>query len=267
LIPPGFTPAGRLITFTRVSCMRSSLVLAVVLTTAVAMPAAAQFPPDHPKNLKVLPMDIPVRALLDTMRTFTGALGVRCNFCHVGKEGEPLSSYDFAADDKPEKTKARVMMRMVKAIDGEYLTQLASRTQPPVVVTCMTCHRGVNVPRPLDQAVLAAYDSGGVDSAEAKYNALRERYYGRASYDFSEAALAAVSQSLVSRGEASDAARLSMLNTRMSPNSAFAFRQAAEAQLAAADTAAAVASMQRVLAINPNDQQAKRTLDRVKKTP
>ena len=247
--------------------MRSSFVLAVVLSTVAATPALAQFPPEHPKNLKVLPMDIPVRSLLDTMRTFTGALGVRCSFCHVGEEGAPLSSYDFAADDKPEKAKARVMMRMVKAIDGEYLTQLPSRTQPAVVVTCATCHRGVSVPRPLDQVILTAYDSGGVDSAEAKYSALRERYYGRASYDFSEAALAAVSQSLVTRGKATDAARISMLNTRMSPNSAFAFRQAADAQLAAGDTAGAVASLQRVLAINPNDQQAKRTLDRVKKTP
>ncbi len=246
--------------------MRPSLVLAVVLAAA-AMPAAAQFPPDHPKNLKVLPMDIPVRALLDTMRNVAGALGVRCNFCHVGKEGEPLTTYDFAADDKPEKVKARVMMRMVKAIDGEYLTQLPSRTQPAVVVTCMTCHRGVSIPRPLDQVILTAYDSAGVDSAEARYAALRERYYGRASYDFSDAALAAVSQSLVSRGKAADAVRFSMLNTRVSPNSALAFRQAAEAQLAAGDTTAAVASLQRALAINPNDQQAKRTLDRLKKTP
>lgn len=251
----------------RVSRMRSSLVLAVVLSTAAAMPAAAQFPPDHPKNLKVLPMDIPVRALLDTMRGFTGALGVRCNYCHVGQEGAPLTSYDFAADDKPEKAKARVMMRMVKAIDGEYLTQLPSRTQPSVAVTCMTCHRGVSIPRPLDQVILTAYDSAGVDSAEAKYTALRERYYGRASYDFSDAALAAVSQSLLSRGKAADAVRFSTLNTRMSPNSALAFRQAADAQLAAGDTAAAVTSLQRALAINPNDQQVKRTLDRLKKTP
>ena len=245
--------------------MRSSLVLAVVLSTAVAMPAAAQFSPHHPKTLKVLRMDLPVRALLDTMRGFTGALGVRCNFCHVGQEGAPLTSSDFAADDKPEKAKARVMMRMVKAIDGEYLTQLPSRSEPAVVVTCMTCHRGVSIPRPLDQVVLAAYDSGGVDSAEAKYNALRERYYGRASYDFSETALAAVSQSLLSRGKAADAVKLSALNTRLSPNSAFAFRQAADAQLAAGDTAAAVASLQRALAINPGDQQVKRTLDRLKK--
>jgi hypothetical protein len=247
--------------------MRSSLVLAVAFSALIAAPAAAQFPPEHPKNLKVLPMDIPVRSLLDTMRTFTSALGVRCSFCHVGKEGAPLSSYDFAADDKPEKGKARVMLRMVQAINGEHLTKLASRAQPPIVVGCMTCHRGVSEPRPLEQVILTAYDSAGADSAEARYAALRQRYYGRASYDFSETALAAVSASLISRGKAADAVRFSLLNTRMSPTSGFAFRQAGEAQLAAGDTAAAIVSLEHALTINPNDQQVKRTLDRVKKTP
>jgi hypothetical protein len=247
--------------------MRAPLVLAVALSAALAVPAAAQFPPEHPKNLKVLPMDIPVRALLDTMRTFTGALGVRCSFCHVGKEGEPLASYDFAADDKPEKGKARVMMRMVLDIDGQHLPKLATRADPPIVVGCATCHRGVSEPRPLEQVILASYDKEGADSAEARYRALRQRYYGRASYDFSETALAAVSASLVSRGKAGDAVRFSLLNTQMSPTSGFAFRQLSDAQLAAGDTAAAVASLERALSFNPNDPQVKRALDRLKKSP
>src|SRR5215475_2725501 len=74
---------------------------------------AQQFPPQKLENLKVFPKDIPVRALLDTMGGFTRALGVRCNYCHVGEEGKPLSSYDFKSDEKPEKTKAREMLRMV----------------------------------------------------------------------------------------------------------------------------------------------------------
>jgi len=53
----------------------------------------------------------------------------------------------------------------------------------------------------------------------------------------------------------------------MSPNSAFAFSQAAGAQLAAGDTAAAVRSLQKALSINPNDRQAKGMLDRIGKTP
>lgn len=30
------------------------------------------------------------------MRNITGALGVRCQFCHVGEEGMPLERFDFA---------------------------------------------------------------------------------------------------------------------------------------------------------------------------
>ena len=33
------------------------------------------------------------------MPGFTRALGVRCSYCHVGEEGESLSTYDFASDD------------------------------------------------------------------------------------------------------------------------------------------------------------------------
>src|SRR5689334_16213122 len=119
--------------------MRRLIACLFALVTVPAI-ASAQFPPEKTKNLKVLPKDMPVRAVLDTMRTFAGALGVRCTFCHVGNEGEPLSSFDFASDKKPEKEKARVMLRMVAAINGEHLPKLKDREQPPVAVSCATCH-------------------------------------------------------------------------------------------------------------------------------
>src|SRR5690348_17587238 len=46
--------------------------------TTLFRSAFAQFPPRELKNLKVFPKDIAVRALLDTMGSFTRALGVRC---------------------------------------------------------------------------------------------------------------------------------------------------------------------------------------------
>ena len=95
------------------------------------------------------------------------------------------------------------------------------------------------------------------------YRSLRERYYGRASYDFGEAALADVGAALRARGKTADALRFYVLNTEMSPNSAFAFSQVAGAQLAAGDTASAVRSLQKALSINPNDRQAKGMLDRL----
>jgi tetratricopeptide (TPR) repeat protein len=241
--------------------------LSVVLVLSFASTARAQFPPTKLENLKVLPKDIPVRALLDTMASFTRALGVRCTYCHVGEEGQPLSTYKFASDEKPEKNKAREMLRMVGAINGEYLTKLASRRTPPINVSCVTCHHGIAQPRTLQQVVLNAYDSVGADSAIAVYRALRERYYGRAAYDFGEVPLADVGAALRARGKTADALRFYVLNTEMSPNSAFAFSQAGGAQLAAGDTAAAIRSFQRALAINPNDRQAKGTLDRLGAKP
>lgn len=238
-------------------------VLLVLVVSAAAHAQQGQFPPQKLENLKVFPKDIPVRTLLDTMRSFTGALGVRCTYCHVGEEGQPLSSFDFKSDKKPEKEKARDMLRMVGAINGDYLAKLPARRSPQINVACVTCHRGIALPRTLQQVVLTAYDSAGADSAISVYRTLRERYYGRASYDFGDVPLADVGAALRARGKTADALRFYVLNTEMSPNSAFALEQAAGAQVAAGDTASAVRSLQKALSINPNDRQAKGMLDRL----
>jgi hypothetical protein len=230
-----------------------------------APPGQPGFPPQKLENLKVFPKDMPVRALLDTMRSFAGALGVRCTYCHVGEEGQPLSSFDFKSDKKPEKEKARTMLRMVSAINGDYLAKLTNRREPTVNVACVTCHRGVAVPRTLQQTLVAAYDAGGADSAEKAYRALRDRYYGRAAYDFGEGTLADVGGVLRQRGKTADALRFYVLNTVMSPQSSFAFVQAAQAQLAAGDTTAARASLEKASSLAPNDPQVKRMLDAIKK--
>jgi len=52
------------------------------------------------------------------MRNFAGALGVRCHFCHVGQEGQPLGQFDFAKDEKRTKLTARQMMRMWRRSTG-----------------------------------------------------------------------------------------------------------------------------------------------------
>jgi hypothetical protein len=98
-----------------------------------------QLPP--PKNLKVLPKDISSEELIDTMKKFAGSLGVRCNYCHVGEEGKPLNTYDFASDEKPAKQNARLMMEMVRQINTTTLPKLKmdDKAEP---VTCYTCHRG-----------------------------------------------------------------------------------------------------------------------------
>lgn len=230
----------------------------------VASTALAQYPPKAATNLKVLPTDISIDSLLGTMAGFTRALGVRCTYCHDGRDGQPLDSINFASDVRPAKEKARVMLRMVAAINGEHLTRLANRRTPATSVGCFTCHHGITVPRPLQQVLLGAYSVGGVDSVKATYNALRARYFGRAAYDFGEVALVDVANN-IRAGSLADALRIYQFNVEMVPTSTFALRSLAEASLAAGDTAAAIASYERALTVNANDSQSSAALSRLRR--
>ena len=116
------------------------------LSVAVAQPAAQPAPnfanPPH-KNVKIYPADMPRAQLLANMRLFSQSLGVRCTHCHVGTEGQPLPTYDFASDAKPAKEIARRMLLMTRRINQEHfgVTDFAN-----VKVTCFTCHRGSTKP-------------------------------------------------------------------------------------------------------------------------
>jgi tetratricopeptide (TPR) repeat protein len=247
-------------------------VLAFAALASIAIPvitagAQNQGPPPPPKNLKFFPKDISRQALLDTMGTFTRALGVGCEFCHMADDSIPRDRHDFASDAKPNKNKARTMLRMVTAINADYLTKLSSRMQPPIVVTCATCHRGVTEPRPLEQVILTRYDSAGTDSAIALYRDLRQHYYGRASYDFGEAPLAAVGGALRQRDKVADALKFYMLNLEYAPNSASAWSQAGSAQLASGDTASAIKSFEKALSIDPKNRGAIRAMQSLKPKP
>jgi tetratricopeptide (TPR) repeat protein len=195
------------------------------LTIALPTTTAAQWPPERLENLKVLPDTIPVPQLVDLMAGFTRALGVRCTHCHVGEESQPLSAYDFPSDEKLPKRKAREMLRMVQAINGDHLPGLEERRDPPVQVQCITCHRGITTPRTLQETLLLAYDAGSLDSTLATYAALRQRYYGRAAYDFGEVALADVAGAVARRSHPGDGVRLHALNVEQNPESRFAKQQ------------------------------------------
>ena len=116
-------------------------VFALALTSA-GFRAADQLPQKF-TNLKILPKDIAGRDLVGIMKQFCFDLNVRCEHCHVG-EGDDLSKFDFASDARPTKTTARVMLRMVSAINDEHLKSLGQTPAPKV--TCFTCHRGAAKP-------------------------------------------------------------------------------------------------------------------------
>ena len=119
--------------------------LAAIATAQAPAPPAASAGPAAPqyKNLQVLSKDITQDQLFPIMKGFSQALGVRCLHCHVGAEGKPISTFDFASDAKKEKLVARKMLVMVHRINEQ---DFGVKEFKDVKVTCYTCHRGALKP-------------------------------------------------------------------------------------------------------------------------
>src|SRR5262245_12179660 len=119
----------------------AAFVAATVASAQGASPAPFAQPPY--KNLQVLSKDITRDQLIANMKLFALSLGVRCTHWHVGIEGQPLSTFDFAADEKDAKRTARKMLAMVHRINRE---DFGVTDFKDVKVTCFTCHRGSTEP-------------------------------------------------------------------------------------------------------------------------
>ncbi len=103
-----------------------SLILIFLLTFTITTSHAQQ----RFKNIQIF-KDLPATQLEPTMAFISGALGVRCSYCHVPNQ--------FDKDDKPTKLAARRMIQMVLDINkGSFNGQQA--------VSCYTCHRGKPTP-------------------------------------------------------------------------------------------------------------------------
>jgi hypothetical protein len=251
----------------RLAIAAALLASAALLCAAAPARAQGRFPPDSLVNLKFFPRTIGVRDLIDTMRFFTSALGVRCQFCHVGREGMPLDSFDFRSDDKRTKRTARVMLDMVHHINMEHLAEVPERPEPHVVVTCFTCHRGVSRPFDLATVMLQTTRQAGLDSAVRTYRALRERYYGRAAYDFGEPSLNSAAEGLLADRRFDDALALLRLNAEFFPASLQIPTRMGEAFLLKGDTASAIASYRQALQRDSTSFLARRRLGQLGARP
>jgi tetratricopeptide (TPR) repeat protein len=212
-------------------------------------------------NLQVLPSDMSRGRLMSVMRDFTRDLGVRCSTCHVGEEGQPLSTYDFASDDKAAKLKAREMMRMVRTINDTYLAELPGRRGPGVAVTCLTCHRGVSRPEAIDAVIGRLVAEEDVDFAIERYRALRDRYYGSAAYDFTEGPLLGLANRLAEGGDRDSAMRILALNLEYDPQSAPTMFAMARLHEDLGQVQEAIELYRKGLEIMPGNRQARLRLE------
>jgi hypothetical protein len=100
------------------------------------------FKPEKIENLKVMPKTTTPDQVMTVMREWNDALNVGCVFCHKGKLGAPLSTFDFKDDSKEHKEVTRSMLTMTNDINTKYADGMgddASVETPKV--TCGTCHR------------------------------------------------------------------------------------------------------------------------------
>ena len=238
--------------------------LAVVAASAASLGAQI---PQRFENLQVLPRDIPRDTLIAIMRGFTGALGVRCTYCHIEREGAAPAggggglNLNFARDSLANKRKARWMLHMTDSINTR-LASLPARDNPPTNVNCMTCHRGMSKPTTIQQVILATIQRQGVDSAIARYRLLRnEMSSGR--FDFREQPVTDVAENPATEGPHHDAIKLLQMLHEFYPNSVNIDLQLAETYIAKGDRDAGIARLRAVLAKNPNDRRAQQRLQQL----
>jgi len=250
--------------------MRARALAVLVVASLSAGPALAQapgkFPPDSLVNTKVIPHKTPVTEVLGMMRNFASDLGVRCTFCHVGKEGAPIGSFDFPSDEKRNKLVARQMMLMLAEVNRRVDT-LPERPSPKLTATCGTCHRGVSRPVPLSTYVADVATTAGTDSALHVYHALRDRYYGRDSYDFGEPSLNVAAFRLARAGKFDEALALLKLNEEYFPKSSGLYVFRGNVMLLRADTNAAADAFREAVRRDSTNNEARGRLRAIGRQP
>ena len=211
--------------------------LCVLACLALTAPARAQAPPARPP--------------LPDMQAVAAALGVTCDYCHAGRGAEPT----LTANGKPRLEVGRDMIAMTASLNAAVQSATGKTAREAAGVTCVTCHRGVPIPRPLTDILLLTSVREGADPAVKQYRELRARYYGRGSYDFGEETLLSVVRRLANaRPEV--AIPLAELNMEFFPTSVNTLVQKAIAQQGR-DDEAAVATLKQALEIDPDNGEIK----------
>ena len=238
------------------------LLIATVASHATFHPASIEAQiPDEFTNLQFLAKDITRDSLLEIMRGFSFALGVRCQYCHVGGDGISFEGVEFHSDDDPDKRKARFMLRMVANLNGMVLPLVPERDDPPLAIECKTCHRGLPRPTLLSQGLRAIIDEHGADSAVATYRFYRESLMTSGTFDFGEWETNVTAERLARDGRSQDAIAIYELNAEFYPESASIALALARLYEGEEEIETAIRYYERVLELAPNNRAAQQRLE------
>jgi cytochrome c-type biogenesis protein CcmH/NrfG len=179
------------------------------------------------------------------MQAIARALGVSCDYCHTAARGTG------APEPKPEPKKdiAREMIAMTRELNARVRQATGNASAK---VECVTCHRGVPIPRQLADIIVDTLRAHGADAAVAQYRELRQRFYGRDAYDFSEEALASLADRIAA-SRPDDAIALMKLNLEYNPASARSYAIIGYAYTRKFDDETAAVYYKKALEIEPNN--------------
>jgi tetratricopeptide (TPR) repeat protein len=209
-----------------------------LLFALIAAPAAAQGP--GPRGGRV-----------PDMQAIAAALGVECSYCH-GERGRGPGPAALTATGKPRFDVAREMIAMTEELNTRIQRATEKDVNDLVRVDCVTCHRGVAIPRQMSDILIRTTLQQTPEAAATIYRDLRTRYYGKQAYDFSEEALLGVADRLV-QGRPAAAIALADLNLEFNPKSSRSYLIRGIAQTRQIDNEAAVASFKKSLELDPDN--------------
>jgi len=221
--------------------------LLMVVATLQPRQAAAQDPNDPLLN----------------MQAIAQALGVQCAYCHVRQTD---NSTDFQADTNPKKAIARQMIAMTREINARVQAASGKAAGQAANVHCLTCHRGTPIPQKLTDIMLRTLRDKGPDAAIAEYKELRQKFYARDTYDFSETDLLNLAQRLAD-ARPDDAIALMMMNLEFNPKSTRSYLVLSRAYVRKRDNDMAIAQLKKALEIEPENGIVKGYLSQLEPNP
>lgn len=240
---------------------RFAVAVLVLVASLSAVRGAGTQIPEKFENLQYFPKDIPRDTLVNVMRGFSFALGVRCQYCHAGGDGISFQGVDFKSDDKLAKRKARYMLQMRDTINLRLLAALPGRSAPGLEVQCSTCHRGLARPFSLAGALTRTIEQQGIDSAVSQYRRLRTpENMTQGKWDFGEWSMNELGRTLAEKGKTAEAIAMLELNQEFYPQSPAIDLMIAELHRQRGEKDKAIARYRMVLQKAPNHPQAKQRL-------
>jgi tetratricopeptide (TPR) repeat protein len=217
-----------------------------------------------PKNLQFFPKDMTGQQILPIMQNFNAALGVNCTYCHNSEAPVDRPGNDFASDEKQTKKTARVMLAMARDVNMKLQSELGKPANELTNVQCVTCHRGVAIPKQLVTIMMETAGKDGINKAVQQYQDLRKQYYGAQAYDFTDATLFNAATQSLAANKPDDAIAFAQLNIAYNANSARSYQVMSQAFQRKNDKDKAIQALEKAAQIDPMNQGYKNQLQQLK---